>query len=246
MYLLLISERVFDIIGMRPLIAKDISETEKILTNWSIIPGISDMDIIRRDVISDIRRLKAVIDAHASEVRDIDDAADNTMLLPNGFWTNGTPDGLRRQAISLENYYDKIDYESKQALFEKIYSADMEIAKAGIYEKQGQMILGSVDLVAGKVAHELEAAFDTEYDDYAVARLQTRKQTAAANKDVDAYLKGLAAKHHGHIPQYTPGVYVPVEPETYLDTLPQARQDRLRKVAREAVMKAAIERKKKS
>ena len=27
-----------------------------------------DMDVIRRDVISDIRQLKAVIDAHVSEV----------------------------------------------------------------------------------------------------------------------------------------------------------------------------------
>lgn len=70
----------------------------------------------------------------------------------------------------------------------------MEISKAGIYEKHGQTILGSVDLVYGKVSDELEAAFGTDYDDYAASRLQFQKQTDAANNDVEAYLMGLAAK----------------------------------------------------
>lgn len=201
-----------------------------------------DMADIRRGVVSDIRQVRAVIEAHDNEVSDINAAADNTMLLPNGYWTNGTPDGLRMQAMGLESHYDRLDYDSKQSLFERIYSADMEIAKSGVYEKQGQQILGRADLVTSEVADELDSAFGTEYDDYAVGRLQIEEQISMANEDVDAYLKGLAAQHHGHIPQYTPGVYVPVKPETTLDTLPQARQDRLRKVAREAVEKAAINR----
>lgn len=202
-----------------------------------------DMAEIRRGVVTDIRQVRAIIAAHDNEVSDMNAAADNTILLPNGYWSNGTPDGLRMQALGLESHYDRLDYDSKQSLFEKIYSADMGIAKSRVYEKQGQTIIGRADLVNSEVADELDAAFGTEYDDYAVGRLEIEEQINMANEDVDAYLKGLAAQHHGHIPQYTPGVYVPVAPETTLDTLPQARQDRLRKVARDAVAKAGINRK---
>ena len=200
-----------------------------------------DMEDVRHDVVTDIRRVTADIASHDSEIHDLHELADNTMLLPNGVWTNGTPDGLRQQAIGLEGHYDRVDHQTKRALFENIYDADMEIAKSGVYEKQGQSVLGRADLVNESLADTLTDAFGTEYDDYAVGRLQIEEQINIANEDVEGYLQSLAEQHNGRIPVYTPGVYVPVRPETLLDTMPQERQDHLRKVAKEAGLKGMRE-----
>lgn len=200
-----------------------------------------DMEDVRQDVVTDIHRVTAEIAAHDGEIRDLHDLADNTMLLPNGIWTNGTPDGLRQQAIGLEGHYDRVDHQTKRTLFENIYDADMEIAKSGAYEKQGQMVIGRADLVNESLADTLTDAFGTEYDDYAVGRLQIEEQINIANEDVEGYLQGLAAQHNGRIPVYTPGVYREVEPDTYLETLPNARQEHLRKVVQEAGLRGMRE-----
>ena len=100
-----------------------------------------DIAEVRRDIINDIRRLKTVIDNHASEVEDIYFMADNTMLLPDGYWSHGTPDGLSRQAMELEDHYERMDYNAKQSLFADIFSADREVSQSGIYEKRDRRLL---------------------------------------------------------------------------------------------------------
>ena len=192
-----------------------------------------DIAEVRRDIINDIRRLKTVIDNHASEVEDIYFMADNTMLLPDGYWSHGTPDGLSRQAMELEDHYERMDYNAKQSLFADIFSADREVSQSGIYEKRGSQIIGKAALVDIEVSNELDSAFDDEYHDYAMGNIRSEQQAARAVEDTEEYLESLRNRY-GRIPVYTPGVYRKVEPETYLDTLPQERQDYLRKLAREA------------
>lgn len=192
-----------------------------------------DIMEVRRDIINDIRRLKTVIDNHASEVEDIYFMADNTMLLPDGYWSHGTPDGLSRQAMELEDHYERMDYNAKQSLFADIFSADREVSQSGIYEKRGSQIIGKAALVDIEVSNALDTAFDDEYHDYAMGNIRSEQQAARAVKDTEEYLESLRNRY-GRIPVYTPGVYCKVAPETYLDTLPQERQDYLRKLAREA------------
>ena len=192
-----------------------------------------DIAEVRRDIINDIRRLKTVIDNHASEVEDIYFMADNTMLLPDGYWSHGTPDGLSRQAMELEDHYERMDYNAKQSLFADIFSADREVSQSGIYEKRGSQIIGKAALVDIEVSNELDSAFDDEYHDYAMGNIRSEQQAARAVEDTEEYLESLRNRY-GRSPVYTPGVYRKVEPETYLDTLPQERQDYLRKLAREA------------
>ena len=192
-----------------------------------------DIAEVRRDIINDIRRLKTVIDNHASEVEDIYFMADNTMLLPDGYWSHGTPDGLSRQAMELEDHYERMDYNAKQSLFADIFSADREVSQSGIYEKRGSQIIGKAALVDIEVSNALDSAFDDEYHDYAMGNIRSEQQAARAVEDTEEYLESLRNRY-GRIPVYTPGVYRKVEPETYLDTLPQERQDYLRKLAREA------------
>lgn len=192
-----------------------------------------DIMEVRRDIINDIRRLKTVIDNHASEVEDIYFMADNTMLLPDGYWSHGTPDGLSRQAMELEDHYERMDYNAKQSLFADIFSADKEVSQSGIYEKRGSQIIGKAALVDLEVSNALDTAFDDEYHDYAMGNIRSEQQTARAYVDTEEYLESLRNRY-GRIPVYTPGVYCKVAPETYLDTLPQERQDYLRKLAREA------------
>lgn len=192
-----------------------------------------DIAEVRRDIINDIRRLKTVIENHASEVEDIYFMADNTMLLPDGYWSHGTPDGLSRQAMELEDHYERMDYNAKQSLFADIFSADREVSQSGIYEKRGSQIIGKAALVDIEVSNALDSAFDDEYHDYAMGNIRSEQQAARAVEDTEEYLESLRNRY-GRIPVYTPGVYRKVEPETYLDTLPQERQDYLRKLAREA------------
>lgn len=192
-----------------------------------------DIAEVRRDIINDIRRLKTVIDNHASEVEDIYFMADNTMLLPDGYWSHGTPDGLSRQAMELEDHYERMDYNAKQSLFADIFSADREVSQSGIYEKRGSQIIGKAALVDIEVSNALDSAFDDEYHDYAMGNIRSEQQAARAVEDTEEYLESLRNRY-GRIPVYTPGVYCKVAPETYLDTLPQERQDYLRKLAREA------------
>lgn len=192
-----------------------------------------DIMEVRRDIINDIRRLKTVIDNHASEVEDIYFMADNTMLLPDGYWSHGTPDGLSRQAMELEDHYERMDYNAKQSLFADIFSADKEVSQSGIYEKRGSQIIGKAALVDLEVSNALDTAFDDEYHDYAMGNIRSEQQTARAYVDTEEYLESLRNRY-GRIPVYTPGVYCKVAPETYLDTFPQERQDYLRKLAREA------------
>ena len=192
-----------------------------------------DIMEVRRNIINDIRRLKTVIENHASEVEDIYFMADNTMLLPDGYWSHGTPDGLSRQAMELEDHYERMDYNAKQSLFADIFSADREVSQSGIYEKRGSQIIGKAALVDIEVSNELDSAFDDEYHDYAMGNIRSEQQAARAVEDTEEYLESLRNRY-GRIPVYTPGVYRKVEPETYLDTLPQERQDYLRKLAREA------------
>lgn len=192
-----------------------------------------DIAEVRRNIINDIRRLKTVIENHASEVEDIYFMADNTMLLPDGYWSHGTPDGLSRQAMELEDHYERMDYNAKQSLFADIFSADKEVSQSGIYEKRGSQIIGKAALVDLEVSNALDTAFDDEYHDYAMGNIRSEQQTARAYVDTEEYLESLRNRY-GRIPVYTPGVYCKVAPETYLDTLPQERQDYLRKLAREA------------
>ena len=192
-----------------------------------------DIMEVRRNIINDIRRLKTVIENHASEVEDIYFMADNTMLLPDGYWSHGTPDGLSRQAMELEDHYERMDYNAKQSLFADIFSADREVSQSGIYEKRGSQIIGKAALVDIEVSNALDSAFDDEYHDYAMGNIRSEQQAARAVEDTEEYLESLRNRY-GRIPVYTPGVYRKVEPETYLDTLPQERQDYLRKLAREA------------
>lgn len=192
-----------------------------------------DIMEVRRNIINDIRRLKTVIDNHASEVEDIYFMADNTMLLPDGYWSHGTPDGLSRQAMELEDHYERMDYNAKQSLFADIFSADREVSQSGIYEKRGSQIIGKAALVDIEVSNALDSAFDDEYHDYAMGNIRSEQQAARAVEDTEEYLESLRNRY-GRIPVYTPGVYCKVAPETYLDTLPQERQDYLRKLAREA------------
>ena len=192
-----------------------------------------DIAEVRRNIINDIRRLKTVIENHASEVEDIYFMADNTMLLPDGYWSHGTPDGLSRQAMELEDHYERMDYNAKQSLFADIFSADREVSQSGIYEKRGSQIIGKAALVDIEVSNALDSAFDDEYHDYAMGNIRSEQQAARAVEDTEEYLESLRNRY-GRIPVYTPGVYCKVAPETYLDTLPQERQDYLRKLAREA------------
>lgn len=192
-----------------------------------------DIMEVRRNIINDIRRLKTVIENHASEVEDIYFMADNTMLLPDGYWSHGTPDGLSRQAMELEDHYERMDYNAKQSLFADIFSADREVSQSGIYEKRGSQIIGKAALVDIEVSNALDSAFDDEYHDYAMGNIRSEQQAARAVEDTEEYLESLRNRY-GRIPVYTPGVYCKVAPETYLDTLPQERQDYLRKLAREA------------
>ena len=185
-----------------------------------------DIAEVRRDIINDIRRLKTVIDNHASEVEDIYFMADNTMLLPDGYWSHGTPDGLSRQAMELEDHYERMDYNAKQSLFADIFSADREVSQSGIYEKRGSQIIGKAALVDIEVSNALDSAFDDEYHDYAMGNIRSEQQAARAVEDTEEYLESLRNRY-GRIPVYTPGVYCKVAPETYLDTLPQERQDYL-------------------
>ncbi len=194
-----------------------------------------DIAEVRRDIINDIRRLKTVIDNHASEVEDIYFMADNTMLLPDGYWSHGTPDGLSRQAMELEDHYERMDYNAKQSLFADIFSADKEVSQSGIYEKRGSQIIGKAALVDLEVSNALDTAFDDEYHDYAMGNIRYEQQTARTDKATEEYLESLRNKY-GRIPVYTPGVYREVEPDTYLETLPNARQEHLRKVMNEAAM----------
>lgn len=66
-----------------------------------------------------------------------------------------------------------------------------------------------------------------------MGNIRSEQQAARAVEDTEEYLESLRNRY-GRIPVYTPGVYRKVAPEIYLDTLPQERQDYLRKLAREA------------
>ena len=194
-----------------------------------------DISEVRRDIINDIRRLKTVIDNHASEVEDIYFMADNTMLLPDGYWSHGTPDGLSRQAMELEDHYERMDYNAKQSLLSDIFSADKEVSQSGIYEKRGAQIIGKAVFVDLEVSDALDIAFDDEYHDYAMENIRSEQQNARTNEDTEEYLESLRNRY-GRIPVYTPGVYRKVAPETTLDTFPQERQDYLRELAHEAAL----------
>lgn len=184
-----------------------------------------DMAEIRQDVVSDVRVLSSDIESHESEVQRLRNYADSSVLLPNGVWTNGVPGGLQSQASGLENHYGQLDKDAKLALFDRIYTADMNIAKSGVYEKCGSQVLGRADLVNDRLADFLGEHFGTEYDDYAIGRLQRDEDVASANLEGNAYSGNRNESNYDGVPSYLSGVRKRVKPENTFDTFPKEYQD---------------------
>ncbi len=184
-----------------------------------------DMAEIRQDVVSDVRVLSSDIESHGSEVQRLRDYADSSILLPNGVWTNGIPGGLQSQALGLENHYGQLDKDAKLALFDRIYTADMSIAKSGVYEKCGSQILGRADLVNDRLADFLGEHFGTEYDDYAVGRLQRDEDAVNAGSYNDTCSRNHDELGYDGVPSYLSGVRKHVKPENTFDTFPKEYQD---------------------